>query len=93
KKGRKEKIPSKGSTARSTAFPGSSGPSASVDIHFPLSLSTDVAQYIDEHYKFDWDSVSIKDLSLEEATTIMLTHELGGVLMGRVITHKVPALA
>ncbi|MCI95200.1 hypothetical protein A2U01_0116498, partial [Trifolium medium] len=43
KKGRKEKIPSKGSTARSTAFPGSSGPSASVDIHFPLSSSTDAA--------------------------------------------------
>ncbi|MCI48989.1 hypothetical protein A2U01_0070232, partial [Trifolium medium] len=30
KKGRKEKIPSKGSTARSTAFPGGPGPSASV---------------------------------------------------------------
>ncbi|MCI45771.1 hypothetical protein A2U01_0067010, partial [Trifolium medium] len=53
KKSRKEKIPSKGSTARSTVFPGGPGPSASVDIHFPLSPSTDAAQYIDEHYKFD----------------------------------------
>ncbi|MCI31779.1 hypothetical protein A2U01_0052991, partial [Trifolium medium] len=66
KKGRKEKNPSKGSTARSTAYPGCPDPSASVDIHFPLSPSTDVAKYIDGHYKFDWDSESIKDLSLEE---------------------------
>ncbi|MCI79443.1 hypothetical protein A2U01_0100714, partial [Trifolium medium] len=75
---------SKASTARSAASPGGSDPPASVDIHFPLSPFTDAAQYIDEHYKFEWDSESIKDLSLEEATTIMLTHELGGVLMGRV---------
>ncbi|MCI73686.1 hypothetical protein A2U01_0094950, partial [Trifolium medium] len=58
KKGRKEKIPSKASTARSAASPGGFGPPASVDIHFPLSPSTDAAQYIDEHYKFDWDSES-----------------------------------
>ncbi|MCI78493.1 hypothetical protein A2U01_0099763, partial [Trifolium medium] len=38
-------------------------------------------------------SESIKDLSLEEATTIMLTHELSEVLMGRVVAHKVAALA
>ncbi|MCI91399.1 hypothetical protein A2U01_0112693, partial [Trifolium medium] len=37
KKSRKEKLPSKGSTTRSSAFPGGPGPSASVGIHFPLS--------------------------------------------------------
>ncbi|MCI28966.1 hypothetical protein A2U01_0050170, partial [Trifolium medium] len=63
------------------------------DSHLPLSPSVDAAEFIDDHYSFNCEDEKIQNMGLEEAATLMLSHELRGVLMGRIVTHKAAAMA
>ncbi|MCI29748.1 hypothetical protein A2U01_0050957, partial [Trifolium medium] len=60
--------------------------------HLPLSPSVDAEEFIDDHYSFNWKDDKIQNMDLEEAATLMLSHELCGVLMGRIVTHKAAAM-
>ncbi|MCH94932.1 hypothetical protein A2U01_0015903, partial [Trifolium medium] len=61
--------------------------------HLPLSPSVDAAEFIDDNYSFNWEDEKFQNMGLEEATTLMLSHELHGVLMGQIVTHKAAEMA
>ncbi|MCI75997.1 hypothetical protein A2U01_0097266, partial [Trifolium medium] len=47
--------------------------------HIPLSPSVDAAEFIDQHYCFRWEDEKLQNMGLEEASDLMLSHELRGV--------------
>ncbi|MCI14953.1 hypothetical protein A2U01_0036088, partial [Trifolium medium] len=60
--------------------------------HLPISPSVDAEEFIDDHYSFNWEDDKIQNMDLEEEATLMLSHELRGILMGRIVTHKAAAM-
>ncbi|MCH82620.1 hypothetical protein A2U01_0003431, partial [Trifolium medium] len=96
KKAKKEKVVSKdfGPVEKISATEGRAKTFIPTESsHLPLSLSVDAAEFIDDHYSFNWEDEKIQNMDLEEATTLKLSHELRAILMGRVVTHKAAALA